>query len=217
MRRFKRVIDGVVSFVEETLPSIFLVTMVLIVFYSVVSRYAFARPIGWANQATGFLFVWTVFLGAAAAGRHYLHIGVEVLANLLPGRWRAAQMAVVHVVVITVLVLTARLGMGLMQIATKKFDMLGISYFWVYLAIPIGFLLLAVHEASRLVDALRGLWTGDYTAPSSVAGMTNLFDEITNGESGTVTEGARPTQHDTSPTLDSAADVEQRDPKGTRS
>lgn len=217
MRRVaKRFVGTVVRFVEDTVPALFLSAMVLLVCYSVASRYAFSRPIGWANEVTGFLFIWTVFLGAAAAGRHYLHIGVEVFADLFPGRWRAAQMVVVHLAVITVLIFTARLGIGMMQVQTKTFDMMGLSYSWAYSAIPVSFFLLIAHEVPRLVDALRGLWTGVYTAPSSVAGMSNLFDTIADGEPRTGAESTLPVGDSPSRALGPLDPTERHDPKDSR-
>lgn len=217
MRRvMKRFVGTVVRLVEDTVPALFLAAMVLLVCYSVVARYVFSRPLGWANEVTGFLFIWTVFLGAAAAGRHYLHIGVEVFANLLRGRWRAAQMVVVHLAVIAVLIFTARLGIGLMQVGTKRFDMIGLSYSWVYSAISVSFLLLIAHEVPRLVDALRGLWTGVYTAPSSVAGMSALFDTITDGEPRTGAASTLPVEDGPSQALGALDHTERHDPKDPR-
>lgn len=180
MRQFvKRVIEPLVRFVEETLPAIFMLMMVLIVCYAVVSRYAFARPIGWANEITVGLFIWTIFLGAAGAGRYYLHIGVEALVNFLPGRWRAAQTSLVNIIVIGLLLLASQLAWSFAQGATKLLQLTGIGYVWIYSAVPVGFLLLAVHQVPRLVDALRGVWTGAYEAPSSIAAFANLSEEAT--------------------------------------
>lgn len=177
--RWRRLIEVPVRFIEETVPTIFMLTMVIIVCYAVFSRYVLSRPIGIANEITVGLFIWTIFLGAAGAGRRHLHIGVEILANILPARWRAAHAIVVNLFVLILLLVTSHLAWSFALSATKRLQLTGIGYAWVYSAVPAGFLLLAAHQVPRLVRAVLGLWSGEYRTLSSIAAFAGLSDETT--------------------------------------
>lgn len=73
----------------------------LIVFVSVVHRYAAGLPIpgvqdwllrvnlSWAQELCIIMFVWMAKFGAAYGVRTGIHVGVDVLINRLPGRIRA--------------------------------------------------------------------------------------------------------------------------------
>ena len=76
--------------IEETLIAAFLGLMTVITFANVVARYVFNDNILWALEATVFLFAWLVLLGASYAVKRSLHLGIDLLINVLrPGMRRA--------------------------------------------------------------------------------------------------------------------------------
>ena len=75
--------------IEETLIAVFLGLMTVITFANVVARYVFNDNILWALEATVFLFAWLVLLGASYAVKRSLHLGIDLLINVLrPGTRR---------------------------------------------------------------------------------------------------------------------------------
>ncbi len=76
--------------IEETVIAVLLGLMTLITFANVLARYIFNNNILWALELTVFLFAWLVLLGASYAVKHSIHIGVDVLVQILPPRTRKA-------------------------------------------------------------------------------------------------------------------------------
>ena len=74
--------------IEETLIAAILGIMTLITFANVVVRYVFNSNILWALEATVFLFGWLVLLGTSYAVKKNIHLGVDVLINMLEPRIR---------------------------------------------------------------------------------------------------------------------------------
>lgn len=75
-----------VNAIEETSIAICLGLMTLITFANVVARYLFNSNILWALELTVFLFAWLVLMGASYAVKKHVHIGVDVVLNLVsPG------------------------------------------------------------------------------------------------------------------------------------
>lgn len=74
----------IVDYIEETSIAICLGLMTLITFANVVARYLFNTNILWALELTVFLFAWLVLMGASYGVKKHVHIGVDVVINLLP-------------------------------------------------------------------------------------------------------------------------------------
>ena len=74
--------------VEETLIAIFLGLMTLITFSNVIARYVFNENLLWALEVTLFLFAWLVLLGASYCVKKDLHLGIDLVINVLPRHWR---------------------------------------------------------------------------------------------------------------------------------
>ncbi len=77
-------IGTVVNNIEETSIALCLGLMTLVTFSNVVARYLFNNNILWALELTVFLFAWLVLMGASYGVKKHIHIGVDVVINLLP-------------------------------------------------------------------------------------------------------------------------------------
>jgi TRAP-type C4-dicarboxylate transport system permease small subunit len=168
-------LQRVLVFIEETVPAVLLAVLVGSVAYGVLTRYVFDAPETWVNELSTALFVWQVFLAAAAAARKHLHLGVDALVTLIPGRWRAAQELLVNVAILAVLGYMIYLGWTFSLDPTKKLHMINLSYTWIYAAVPVGFFLVSLHVAADVVHAVRGLLGAEYAPPkSSIEALTEV-------------------------------------------
>ncbi|MDR0576309.1 MAG: TRAP transporter small permease [Candidatus Accumulibacter sp.] len=57
--------------------------MSIFVFMNVVLRYFFNSGLTWAEEASRYLFIWLIFLGAIVAFRENAHLGVDTLVRML--------------------------------------------------------------------------------------------------------------------------------------
>ncbi|MBT4219110.1 MAG: TRAP transporter small permease [Rhodospirillaceae bacterium] len=58
--------------------------MTAVTFANVVARYVFNDNLLWALEVTVFLFAWLVLIGASYCVKKNLHLGIDVVANMLP-------------------------------------------------------------------------------------------------------------------------------------
>ena len=79
----KTALGRVVNEIEETLIAVILGLMTVITFANVVARYVFNANILWALEATVFLFAWLVLLGASYCVKTRVHLGVDVVLNMV--------------------------------------------------------------------------------------------------------------------------------------
>lgn len=62
--------------------------MFFVLFLQVVSRYVFNAAFSWSEELALILFVWSIYLGAAAAIRRHQHLRLEIVLDKLNPRMR---------------------------------------------------------------------------------------------------------------------------------
>lgn len=141
-----------------------LLTMACIVFANVILRYTTGESLVWGEEISRQLMIWITFLGAGMVLRFGGHVAVDSL-HTSAGHFMARTIRTVIVA-----------GIGLFCVAMTYFSSqyvwatrfqttaaTDISIAWVYLAMPVGFLLLFLH---LLFIARRFIVSGQY-APSN--------------------------------------------------
>ena len=90
----------VLDHLEEWIITFLMGAATVVIFVAVVHRYAaglripvvqdrlLALNLSWAQELCIFMFVWMCKFGAAYGVRTGIHVGVDVLVNRLPPRWR---------------------------------------------------------------------------------------------------------------------------------
>jgi C4-dicarboxylate transporter DctQ subunit len=90
----------ILDHLEEWIITFLIAAATILIFASVVHRYASSLPIpglqdwlislkfSWAQELCIFMFVWMAKFGAAYGVRSGIHVGVDVLVNRLPVEWR---------------------------------------------------------------------------------------------------------------------------------
>lgn len=93
--------------IEETLIAIFMGLMTVITFANVIARYVFNDNILWALEVTVFLFAWLVLIGVSYCAKKNLHLGVDVVINMLskPKRKIIAVLAIIACLAFSILLL----------------------------------------------------------------------------------------------------------------
>ena len=138
--------------------ALLLIVAVAINFSNVIGRYFFDQPIGWAEEALGFLQIGLVVIGASLVTRKNAHLRMDALEHLMPAgmrRWLEVAAGVVTVAVALVVVATAsRIVAGMLENDTRTIVLeipLGIPYS----VFIFGFALIALFALLRVIHLLR--------------------------------------------------------------
>lgn len=129
--------------------------MTIIVFAAVLGRYFFAFPLPWAGEVTRYMFIYTVFLGAAVGVRHRMHVRLDL--------WRSGSAVervtgnLAQALVTVLLVVLMYYGWQLvMNTMNQRSPAVGMPIGLVYLAIPLGALLSLVFLWGPKADKIEG-------------------------------------------------------------
>ena len=144
---------------EEIVGGVFLTITTLVVILNVILRYFFNTGFFWVEEVATTAFVWSVFIGCAAAYKRGMHIGIDVLTSLLPDAVQPAIEICVHLLMITINGYIFYLSIIFTKAsAIKPTPVLDISSAWVSSAITVGFALMTFHAIRFLVrDISTGL------------------------------------------------------------
>lgn len=141
--------------------------MVVLMSLQVFYRYVLSDAIIWAEEVCRYLLVWMTFLFAGAAFQRGEMVTMELLIGMLPG-W-AKRLFLVPAYLVTVAFACSMVWYGwefaegnrnqIMPAAqfisqTLTGRQAEVSIFWVYIAVPAGFALLALHMLASAVRML---------------------------------------------------------------
>ena len=129
-----------------------------IVTVQVFFRYVLNSSIGWSEEIVGFLLVWTTFSGAILAMDEGSHIGVDLLAEALPERFKWILHLVIDLLVLIFLVVFAYTSTILcIKLSNNYAISLRISMSVVYLILPLSGLLMILIIFKRVYQLFHGL------------------------------------------------------------
>jgi len=111
--------------------------LIIIVFGNVVGRYAFNYSLAWAEEASRFLLIWTVFIGAVLTNEKYEHMHLDILVQWFPGKTGRLMQLLAYVVMLLVFGILIRGGV-IVTVDSLSWESpaLEIPYGWVFSIIP---------------------------------------------------------------------------------
>ena len=166
-RRFNNIMLSAV----RTVSGLLLVVMFIVIILGVVFRYILNSPLFWSEELARYVMFYMVLVGSSAGIREKRHPALSFVVDRLPANLRRGWDVVVDVLVAVVLVIVFQ--QGLLMAIEERIGMtaaLRISFFWVYLALPIGAALMVLEIVAKYV-----------TAPTETAGDA---DGVETGEGG---------------------------------
>ena len=138
-----KLIEKMISFIEDTLGLFFLAAMVVMVALQVLSRYVMQSPLSWTEEGARYCLIWITFIGASMAIRTRGHFSVELLIKKLPKKLIAlGELILLFIMAIFAWILFFK-GFSILSIVHYQMSpALNIPMSWVYLSIPTGSLLM---------------------------------------------------------------------------
>jgi C4-dicarboxylate transporter DctQ subunit len=151
--------------IASVVARLMLACVAVLLFVQVVLRYGFGAALPWPEEAARYLMIWVVMLAGGLLVKDNQLVRVDFFDAYWPSRLLAIRNVVFRVMLAVLLGLLLWKGyenaiFGLRRGAAT----LPISFFWIYLAIPVGAGLMMVH---MLILALKDLIHGpEETGPS---------------------------------------------------
>jgi TRAP-type C4-dicarboxylate transport system permease small subunit len=144
-----------------------LCAMVLLTGAQIICRMYFTA-LAWSEELARYLLVWSTFLGAGCVYKKLGHISVTLVQGLFPPAVRAAMQITVHVLCGAFFLMATYYGIKYMGLQGRQLSAaMRIPMSWIYLAIPLGCGIMALHVLDFLLRMLRGNGTRQKPAGSA--------------------------------------------------
>lgn len=130
--------------------------IVAIVAIAVVFRYVLNTPLIFSFDLAVILFVWLVFLGLTPAAHDGSHMAVDLLTSMLPSGIASVLAISVRLMIIAISLFLIVTSWDLAMRTRMEIASMRISMIWVYMAMPVGFAILAAYETWSLLCSARG-------------------------------------------------------------
>lgn len=137
--RFSKIL---LKIIEISVSSL-LVLMFTIVMISIFFRYVINLPIFWSEELARYTMFYMVMLGSAVAFREERHPALLFIIQKFPNKFLKVWNFIIDIIIIIILIIILKEGylMAVGEMIMKS-PALRISFFWIYLAFPIGALLM---------------------------------------------------------------------------
>jgi TRAP-type C4-dicarboxylate transport system permease small subunit len=127
--------------------------MALLMGAQVFSRYVLNHSIFWSEEVGRMSLVWLAFLGASAAYKRRLHIGIDFLVRRFPSPLHRFLEATVILASLVFFAVMIWYGLAFTRfVVPQKTAALGISQAVPYTALPLSGLLFMLHGVSHLLE-----------------------------------------------------------------
>ena len=136
--------------------ALLMAAMVVIISAQVWYRFVLNDPLSWSEELGRYIFVWISFIGAAAAVRYQLHLGIDLLQKYLPPALYRYVVIVVNL--ITQIFLLVIIFWGFKILGVIKFQTspsMHIPMIYPYLAVPVGSILMLINSLRISIAAFR--------------------------------------------------------------
>ncbi|MDL2263014.1 TRAP transporter small permease [Synergistaceae bacterium OttesenSCG-928-I11] len=153
---FRKIEKSVSMFVEHV-GMVLLVLMVLVVCFTVVTRYFFSYTPRWGEETALLCMVWFGFLSMALGVRDDLHLSITILDPLVPKFAQKPISLFKYVCTGGFGVFMALQGWRMVQVGLmNRFPGLGLTSAWLYAAVPIAGVAIFVYSLEKFWDILTG-------------------------------------------------------------
>jgi len=135
---------------------VLIVAMTVVTFAQVFFRFVIVRSLPWSEEFSRYALVWASFLGASIALKRGLHIGVEAFVSKLPKEKKRLiyLMTLVFITIFLFVVIIKGFQMASFNMRQSS-PAMRIPMGFPYLAIPVGFLIMALHLLNEMILGWR--------------------------------------------------------------
>ncbi|PKL28491.1 MAG: TRAP transporter small permease [Spirochaetae bacterium HGW-Spirochaetae-2] len=137
---------------EVILSACFLSVTVGVVILNVILRYVFDGGLFWIEEVATTAFIWSVFIGSAAAYKLKMHIGIDLITKLFPEKIREIISSVINILMAVINGYVCYLSILMINAnKLKRTPVLDVPAMYINLAITVGFGLMTIHSIQFLI------------------------------------------------------------------
>lgn len=141
---------------DDIIACIFILITILTVVANVGMRYFLNSPIKSAEEIATICFIWSVFIGGASCYRKKMHMGIDILVQTLPSKYKFFIEIMVNILVAIITGTIFYLSIKFTYISRiKPTAVLGISSIYVNSSLIFGFGLIFIYSIIEIIKIFK--------------------------------------------------------------
>ncbi|MEG0068287.1 TRAP transporter small permease [Cetobacterium sp.] len=146
--------------IDEMISCFFLTLTIMTVIINITMRYFFNSPLRSAEEFATICFIWSVFVGGAASYRKKMHMGIDILTQLLPNKFQNYITLIVNIIMVVLNGAFSYLSIKF-SIASrmKPTAVLGISSSYVNLSLVFGFGFIFIYSSIETIKSFNKIFS----------------------------------------------------------
>ncbi|MTI60044.1 MAG: TRAP transporter small permease [Firmicutes bacterium] len=134
------------------------IELIILVFYGVIKRYIFKAPLIWGYELSILSFMWISFLGAGHALKSKKHIVFDFFIDTLPEVVAKIVKIAADIFIFLFLIIGVYYSYNVfLGTIAQEFQTIPISYGWLYSALLVGLIIMAVHQLAIFFEDIKNL------------------------------------------------------------
>lgn len=155
MLRFLEITANILGWLASVTSRLMLFSVAVILFLQVVLRYVFGFSLPWPEEAARYLMIWIVMLSGSLLVKDEQLVSVDFFDKFWSRKWLVYRNALFRLMLCMLLGMLAWYGLdSAMSSIHRTTTALRISWFWPYLAIPVGAVLMLLHMVMLTIGEL---------------------------------------------------------------
>jgi TRAP-type C4-dicarboxylate transport system permease small subunit len=135
--------------------------MIINVSLGVFYRYVLNNSLSWTEEMARYLMIWFAFLGMSLALKEEMHVGINVIIDLLPDKIRLLFKMLGNLLVMVFLLFLLRYSINHLRIVRiQTSPALGIKMIWAYISVTVGTVLMILEALKLICRNISGLKKG---------------------------------------------------------
>lgn len=156
-------VDTMIAKIEAVMLGAGVLLMAANTIANVVGRFVFQSSIYFTEEVNSILIVLITFAGISYAARHGRHIRMSAFFDMLPVNRRRWMMVLICIVTALCMLALAWFSLGYVLTQAKQgrlLPALGVPVWWMYVWVPIGFLMTGIQYALTAVKNIvdKDVW-----------------------------------------------------------
>ena len=149
-------VSSALAFLAGFIARILLLAIAAMLFVQVVLRYGFASSLPWPEEASRYLMIWVVMLAGSLLVRDDQLVRVDFFDAFWPKRMLGYRNALFRLLLVGLLAVLVWKGLDNAMFGMRRKSVtIGISFFWIYLAVPVGAGLMMVQMLALAIKDFR--------------------------------------------------------------
>lgn len=148
-----------INWLVERICALLVGTMVLIIWFGVVERYFLHLGVTWTEESSRYVMIWAALLAVSCGAYYREHIGLDLLRQRLPARWRRYLMVGLDLIGAAFFVFMAIYGMGMASAGRDQYaTIFGMTMVVPFASVPVSSALAAFQIFSSMIRDFNKDW-----------------------------------------------------------